>query len=48
MNTIQGTGSYKGVIKKEAVFKCTNKDYLPTSVASVGKAFIGTNKLPSS
>ena len=22
-------GSYKGVIKREAVYKCTNKDYLP-------------------
>ena len=22
-------GSYKGVIKREAVHKCTNKDYLP-------------------
>ena len=61
----QDNGSYKGVIKREAVYKCTNKDYLPeakprandhftceakpskcnmhcllpTSVASVGKAF---------
>ena len=22
-------GSYKGVSKREAVYKCTNKDYLP-------------------
>ena len=22
-------GSYKGVIKREAVYKCTNKDHLP-------------------
>ena len=22
-------GSYEGVIKREAVYKCTNKDYLP-------------------
>ena len=22
-------GSYKGVIKREAVYKCTNTDYLP-------------------
>ena len=22
-------GSYNGVIKREAVYKCTNKDYLP-------------------
>ena len=63
-------GGYKGVIKREAVYKCTNKDYLPEakprandhfickakpskgkkrkSVASVGKEFIGKNKLPSS
>ena len=53
--------TYKGVIKRETVYKGTNKDYLPeakprandhftceakhvlpTSVASVGKAFIGT------
>ena len=24
-----GSSSYKGVIKREAVYKCTNKDYLP-------------------
>ena len=24
-----GNGSYKGVIKREAVYKCTNKDSLP-------------------
>ena len=24
-------GSYKGVIKREAVYMCTNKDYLPES-----------------
>ena len=26
---LQLYGSYKGVIKREAVYKCTNKDYLP-------------------
>ena len=64
------SGSYKGVIKREVVYKCTNRlfarveaeDYwsfylqgkaaqginaLPTSVATVGKAYIGMNKLPS-
>ena len=25
----ESNGSYKGVIKREAVYKCTNKDYLP-------------------
>ena len=30
-------GRYKGVIKREAVYKCSNKDYLPEAQPSKGK-----------
>ena len=29
-------GIFKGVIKSEAVYKCTNKDYLPDAKPSKG------------
>ena len=32
-------GSYKGVIKREAVYKCTNKDYLPEAEPRVNDHF---------
>ena len=32
-------GSYKGVIKREAVYKCTNKDYFPEAKPRVNDHF---------
>ena len=36
----ESNGSYKGVIKREAVYKCTNKDYLPEAEPRANDAYI--------
>ena len=42
-------GSYKGVIKREVVYKCTNKDYLPEAEPRANDHFCeGSNKVPRS
>ena len=42
-------GIYKGVIKREAVYKCTNKDYLPKAKPRANDHFTcEANALPTS
>ena len=36
---ILNNGSYKGVIKRKAVYKCTNKDYLPVTKSRANDHF---------